>query len=192
MKTLPQKSIEKLKSKVKGKVILPADSGYNDDRKVWNAMIDQSPAVIVPCADAGDVPHTLVFARENGLEISIRGAGHNIAGNAVCDNGVMIDFSRMWYFGYCAESKHPGLDQPDHRRATNGAKMPQAGNRLERRGRRITCFTGSGSQDYSSMTLRTFCLGRRRMKRLQPAIVEENFQTALAAARKENRYEEQP
>ncbi len=95
MKILPQKSIDDLKSKVKGKVILPADPGYNEARKVWNAMIDRKPAVMVQCADAADVPHSISFARDNGLEISIRGAGHNIAGNAVCDNGVMIDFSRM-------------------------------------------------------------------------------------------------
>ena len=95
MKTLPQKSIEKLKSKVKGKVILPTDPGYNETRKVWNAMIDRRPAVIVQCVYAADVPHVISFAQESGLEISIRGAGHNIAGNAVCDDGVMIDFSKM-------------------------------------------------------------------------------------------------
>jgi FAD/FMN-containing dehydrogenase len=53
------------------------------------------PAVIVQCAQAGDVPHAVSFAREHELAISIRGAGHNIAGNAVCDNGMMIDFSGM-------------------------------------------------------------------------------------------------
>jgi len=95
MKTLSEKSIDKLKSKVKGTVILPSDSGYSEARKVWNAMIDRKPAVIVQCADAADVPHSISFARDNGLEISIRGAGHNIAGNAVCNNGVVIDFSRM-------------------------------------------------------------------------------------------------
>jgi FAD/FMN-containing dehydrogenase len=83
MQPLFRKSIEKLKSKVKGNVILPDDSIYNEARKVWNAMIDRRPAVIVQCADAGDVPQAIFFARENGLEISIRGAGHNIAGNAV-------------------------------------------------------------------------------------------------------------
>jgi len=58
-------------------------------------MIDRRPAVIVQCAEADDVPHAISFARENGLETSIRGAGHNIAGNALCDNGLMIDFSNM-------------------------------------------------------------------------------------------------
>jgi FAD/FMN-containing dehydrogenase len=122
MKTLPQKSIENLKSKVKGNVILPADPGYNEARKVWNAMIDRSPAVIVQCADAADVPHSISFARDNGLEISIRGAGHNIAGNAVCDNGVMIDFSRMRKVHVDAEKRRarvePGATLGDMDKAT--------------------------------------------------------------------------
>jgi len=58
-------------------------------------MIDRKPAVIVQCADASDVPRAVSFAREKDLEISIRGAGHNIAGNALCDDGLAIDFSRM-------------------------------------------------------------------------------------------------
>jgi FAD/FMN-containing dehydrogenase len=58
-------------------------------------MIDRRPAVIVQCVKTDDVPPVIRFARENGLELSIRGGGHNIAGNALCDNGVTIDFSRM-------------------------------------------------------------------------------------------------
>jgi FAD/FMN-containing dehydrogenase len=86
---------EKLKGNIKGAVILPDDPGYDEARQVWNAMIDRRPAVIVRCAEANDVPHAIQFARENGLDISIRGAGHNIAGNAVCDDGLVIDFSAM-------------------------------------------------------------------------------------------------
>jgi FAD/FMN-containing dehydrogenase len=56
-------------------------------------MIDRRPAVIVRCAAADDVLHAIRFARQNGLEMSIRGAGHNIAGNSVCDGGMMIDLS---------------------------------------------------------------------------------------------------
>jgi FAD/FMN-containing dehydrogenase len=95
MKTLPPKSIEKLKRNVKGNVILADDPGYQEIRRIWNAMIDRRPAVIVQCAAAADVPRAISFARDNGLEISIRGAGHNIAGSSVCDDGVMIDFSKM-------------------------------------------------------------------------------------------------
>jgi FAD/FMN-containing dehydrogenase len=95
MTTLLNETIEGLKTNVKGHVVLPDDPNYDEVREIWNAMIDRRPAVIVQCAEADDIPHVITFARENGLEISIRGAGHNIAGNAVCDNGVMIDLSTM-------------------------------------------------------------------------------------------------
>jgi FAD/FMN-containing dehydrogenase len=95
MKNMPNETIGKLQSKVRGRIVLPDDPSYDEVRKIWNAMIDRRPAVIVQCAEADDVPHAISFARENGLEISIRGAGHNIAGNALCDNGLMIDFSNM-------------------------------------------------------------------------------------------------
>lgn len=88
-------TLETLRSKVAGQVLLPDDGRYDEARKIWNAMIDRRPAVIVQCAQADDVVHAIAFARERGLDISIRGAGHNIAGNAVCDDGVMIDFSAM-------------------------------------------------------------------------------------------------
>jgi FAD/FMN-containing dehydrogenase len=68
-------------------------------------MIDRRPAVIVQCAEADDVPHAIKFARDNGLELSIRGAGHNIAGNAVCNDGVMIDLSTMSNVRVDAEKK---------------------------------------------------------------------------------------
>jgi FAD/FMN-containing dehydrogenase len=95
MATLLNETIDKLKTHVKGHVVLPDDPSYDEFREIWNAMIDRRPAVIVQCAEAGDVSHVITFARANKLEISIRGAGHNIAGNAVCDNGVMIDLSTM-------------------------------------------------------------------------------------------------
>ena len=93
MKT--SKAKEELKGSIKGKVLVPDDPGYEEARQIWNAMIDRRPAVIVQCAQADDVPSVIRFARENKLELSIRGAGHNIAGNALCDDGIMIDFSRM-------------------------------------------------------------------------------------------------
>jgi len=95
MINISKETAENLNSRVKGEVVLPSDSNYDEVRKIWNAMIDRRPALIVRCAKPDDVPHAISFARENALEISIRGAGHNIAGNALCDNGLLIDFSTM-------------------------------------------------------------------------------------------------
>jgi FAD/FMN-containing dehydrogenase len=95
MTTQISKAIEELRGSIKGSVLTADDPGYDEARQIWNAMIDRRPAVIAQCAQADDVPRVISFARENNLEISVRGAGHNIAGNALCDNGVTIDFLRM-------------------------------------------------------------------------------------------------
>jgi FAD/FMN-containing dehydrogenase len=95
MATLSNDAIRGLKSNIKGGVVLPGDTNYDEIRAVWNAMIDKRPAVIVQCAAADDVAPAIKFARQHNLEISIRGAGHNIAGNAICDGGLVIDHSTM-------------------------------------------------------------------------------------------------
>ncbi len=87
--------IEPLKTNVKGHIVLPADPNYDEVRTIWNATIDRRPAVIVQCVEAADIPPAIAFAREHKLEISIRGGGHHIAGNALCDNGMTIDLSTM-------------------------------------------------------------------------------------------------
>jgi FAD/FMN-containing dehydrogenase len=88
-------ALAQLKANVKGQVILPGEPNYDESRKLWNAMIDRRPAVIVRPREAADVPHALRAVRENGLDIAIRGAGHNVAGNGVSDGGLTIDFSGM-------------------------------------------------------------------------------------------------
>ncbi|MFZ0483437.1 MAG: FAD-binding protein, partial [Desulfobacterales bacterium] len=87
MKIQSNEKIEALKNNVKGQIVLPDYPNYDEVRKIWNAMIDRRPAVIVQCAEADDVLHAISYARGNRLEISIRGGGHNIAGSALCDNG---------------------------------------------------------------------------------------------------------
>lgn len=73
----------------------PGDEGYDLSRKVWNAMIDKHPGLVAKCAGAADVVASVDFARENGLLVSVKGGGHNVAGKAVCDGGLMIDLSGM-------------------------------------------------------------------------------------------------
>jgi len=78
-----------------GETILPGETGFDEARAVWNAMIDRQPAMIVRCRNATDVIAAVKHARGNDLPISIRGGGHNVAGHAVCNDGLMIDLSLM-------------------------------------------------------------------------------------------------
>jgi FAD/FMN-containing dehydrogenase len=78
-----------------GPVVAPGDPGYDEVRKVWNADIDRRPAVVAQCTSADDVAAAVRFAREEGLEISVRGGAHSMPGHAVCDDGLMIDLSRL-------------------------------------------------------------------------------------------------
>ena len=87
--------IEALRAEVDGPVIAPEDPRYDEVRTVWNADIDRRPAVVVQCTSAGDVSAAIRFAREEGLEISVRGGAHSMPGHAVCDHGLMIDLSRL-------------------------------------------------------------------------------------------------
>jgi FAD/FMN-containing dehydrogenase len=95
MPTISKETIPKLRNEVKGSVILPGNSDYQQARTIWNGMIDRQPAVIVQCAAADDVPPAIRFAKANNLIISILGGGHHIAGNSICNDGLVIDFSRM-------------------------------------------------------------------------------------------------
>jgi FAD/FMN-containing dehydrogenase len=76
-------------------VLLPGDSGYDQARTIWNAMIDRKPAAIARCESERDVARCGAFERQHELPLSIRGGGHNIAGHSVCDDGLMIDSSSM-------------------------------------------------------------------------------------------------
>lgn len=82
-------------SRLRGELLRADDDGYEGARKVWNGLIDKRPALIVRSAGVADVVAAVKFAGEHDLLVSVRGGGHNIAGKAVCDGGLMIDLSRM-------------------------------------------------------------------------------------------------
>jgi FAD/FMN-containing dehydrogenase len=111
-----------LTAAVTGTVVRPGDPTYDGVRAIWNAMIDRRPAIIVQCASAADVVAAIAFAREHGLEMSVRGGGHNIAGTSVVEGGVMIDLSQMRQVRVDAEARRayvePGALLSDVDRAT--------------------------------------------------------------------------
>ena len=80
---------------VRGPVLMPGDPAYDDARSIWNGLIDRHPALIVQCSGAADVVDAVNFAREQGLTLSIKAGGHNVAGNAVNDDGIVLDLSQM-------------------------------------------------------------------------------------------------
>ena len=88
-------SVDDLRAAVRGTVITPADAGYEEARRVWNASIDRRPAAIVRCRAAADVIASVNFARDNHLQLAVRGGAHNVAGRCTCDDGVVVDFSEM-------------------------------------------------------------------------------------------------
>ncbi|TPW16683.1 MAG: FAD linked oxidase-like protein, partial [bacterium] len=95
MATLQAGQVEELRRGFGGEVLLPGSEPYEDARKIWNGMVDKHPAAIARCTATSDVVRAVNFARDNNLLLAIRGGGHNIAGNALCDGGLVIDLSLM-------------------------------------------------------------------------------------------------
>lgn len=93
--TIREAEVNELATALRGQLLRPGAPGYDEARTVWNAMIDRRPALIARCETADDVQRSVRFAAERGLLLAVRGGGHNIAGNAVCHEGLMIDLSRM-------------------------------------------------------------------------------------------------
>ena len=78
-----------------GELLLPTSPGYDAARRLWNGAIDRHPGCIARCTGVADVVAAVRFAREHDLEIAVRGGGHNVAGTATCDDGIVIDLSAM-------------------------------------------------------------------------------------------------
>jgi FAD/FMN-containing dehydrogenase len=87
--------METLRSRFRGEITLPGDEGYDEARSIWNGMIDRRPAMIARATGTADVVAAVDFARETGVEVAVRGGGHNVAGNALVDGGLVIDLSGM-------------------------------------------------------------------------------------------------
>jgi FAD/FMN-containing dehydrogenase len=93
--TLDDSVVSDLSGRVSGRVLVPGAPGYDEARAVHNGLVDKRPALIVRCLTADDVVAALALARGAGLDVSVRGGGHNVAGRAVADGGVMIDLAEM-------------------------------------------------------------------------------------------------
>ena len=95
VKKLAAEELRAFRSAFRGPVLQRGDAGYDDARQIWNAMIDRRPSLIARCTGTADVVAAVRFARDHGLLSSVKGGGHNIAGLAVCERGLMIDLSLM-------------------------------------------------------------------------------------------------
>ena len=95
LRNLPTGALEAFSQRLRGGICTPDDDGYHDARRVWNGLVNRYPAVIARCAGTGDVVATVEFARAHDLPVAVRGGGHNVAGDGVCDDGVVIDLSNM-------------------------------------------------------------------------------------------------
>src|ERR1700741_5377681 len=92
---LEEAVVQDFSANLRGPLLRPGDDSYDQARKVWNGMIDRRPALIPRGPGAADVMAAVRFARDHGLLVSVKGGGHNISGNAVCEGGLMIDLSPM-------------------------------------------------------------------------------------------------
>jgi FAD/FMN-containing dehydrogenase len=124
-------AIEQLRAGLRGVHLGRSDQGYDAARQIYNAMIDHRPEIIVRCAGASDVIRAIDFARKHGLLVSVRGGGHNVSGNAVCDGGLMIDCSSMKSVRVDPESKtaraEPGVTWGEFDRETQAFGLATTG-----------------------------------------------------------------
>ena len=88
-------TIDRLSERVRGEVITPDDAGYDEARKVYNAMIDRRPTVVVRCSETADVVAAVNYARENGIDLAVRGGGHSVPGFGTADDAVVVDLAGM-------------------------------------------------------------------------------------------------
>ena len=105
VRDLNRSVIQEFSSKLRGEMILPEDSKYDESRKVYNAMINKHPGIIVKCVDVADVIYAVNFGRDNNLLVAVRGGGHNGGGLGLCDDGLVIDLSELKFIRVDAAEK---------------------------------------------------------------------------------------
>jgi FAD/FMN-containing dehydrogenase len=93
--TIDEERLETLAAEFSGVLLRPGDDGYEEARSIYNGLVDKRPTLIARCLNTADVVDAVNLGREQGLEISIRGGGHGVAGTALTDGGLMIDLSLM-------------------------------------------------------------------------------------------------
>jgi len=157
-------ALQAFAAQMRGPVLGPDDAAYEDARKIWNGLIDRRPALIAQCSGAADVVDAVDFAREHGLLLSILGGGHNVAGNAVNDGGLVIDLSRMRGIHVDRESGtvrvQGGATLGDMDRETQLAprRLPST-----RSSRKAPSTTGSPARSRSSPTMRSMTSSTSRL-----------------------------
>lgn len=131
-------ALRKLRESFAGELILPGDPAYDEARTIFNAMIDRRPAVIAQCATSDDVARAILFGREQGLEIAVRGGGHSVAGKALTDGGIVVDLRRLNGVAVDTDAREAhvggGATMSDLDRATEPHGLATTGGRVSTTG----------------------------------------------------------
>ena len=144
---IDEAAVQELRMTLHGPLLCPGDRGYDAARVIFNGLFDRRPGMIVRCRGAADVMDAVQFARRHELLVAVRGGGHNVAGNSVCEGGLMIDLSLMHGVSVDRHDRHragPGrCDLGGCRSGDAGLWPGHAGGRgVEHRGGRVDAERG--------------------------------------------------
>lgn len=151
---LGETAIDDFQAGLRGSVLQPDSDGYEDARSIWNAMIDRDPGLIAQCTGVADIMAAVDFARTNELTLTVKGGGHNVAGNAICDDGLVIDCSPMNAVRVDPDAKtarvDPGVTMSDFDHETQAFGLATPGGVVSTTG--LTGLTLGGGWGWLSRT----------------------------------------